>query len=314
MRPATKIDVSYNAIFYSAFKALVVFELLMESPKTFKQIYEALSKISYIKSNISKDTLRVYINSFRQAGCNVERILTKGNHREYAFFIPDNPFRPCISEKQTDCFFDIYDILMYNLPFKDFLQTELLVQKLDEELKSPYFHEVFEVHSILKEHNWALITELEECCQAKSLITVLYKSPNSGKKEIKIHTNKMFFQSYKLYLKGFGLEYKEETIFPVERILEIRDVTDGRDIKIPENSFDIIFELYDSSIPLLENEKTLEEANGIKRVSHRTTNKILSIQRFLQLSNKCKLLEPKNFVNDFVDILKSAKEAYSYGQ
>ena len=118
-------EVSYNAIFYSAFKALVVFNLLLDSPKTLDQISDFLSNLPHIKSKLSKDSLRVYINTFKKAGCTVEKKLTKAKRREYAYFIPENPFRPTINKIQAKKLFEIYEFIMYNLPFEELLNTDL---------------------------------------------------------------------------------------------------------------------------------------------------------------------------------------------
>lgn len=307
-------EMSYNAIFLSAFKTFIVFKLLLESPKTLEQISEILNEIPYIKSNLSKDTLRVYINTFRNAGCYVEKTLTKEKHREYAYFIPDNPFKPKISVNQAKRLFDIYDMILYNAPFRDILNLEMLINKFNNCFQDETFQNLYEEHSILKEFDIDLLNQLEQCCEEKSLVTVLYNSPRSGFKEIPIIAHQMKIQNYKLYLEGFGLEYKQEAIFLLNRIEKITNIVPSEDIKLPEECFfDIIFELYDSNIPLEDCEELLYENNGIRTIKHRTSNKVLTTQRFLQLANSCKILEPDDYKKEFIAQLKAMKEVYNYG-
>lgn len=308
-------EVSYNAIFYSAFKALIVFDLLLNSPKTLDQISDVLSKLPYFKSKISKDTLRVYINTFRNAGCNVEKKLTGEKRREYAYFIPENPFRLAINEQQARKLFEIYEFIMYNLPFEDLLNADLLLRRLNEILKNDSFFELYEQHSLLKNFELGLLTELEQCCKENALVTVLYNSPRSGFKEIPIIAYRMKVQNYKLYLEGFGMEYKTEGIFLMDRIIKITNVIPGEEVEMPmENFFDIIFELYDPRAELEECEEVISEQNGVRTVKHRTSNKVLTTHRFLQLADSCKILEPTEFKNEFIATLKSTREVYLYGE
>ncbi|MCM1010514.1 MAG: hypothetical protein NC390_06530 [Fusobacterium sp.] len=304
-------EVRYNVIFHSAFKALIVFQLLMESPKTLDQLCEALKKTPYIKPTISKDTLRVYINSFKVAGCNVVKKLTKEKRREYAYFIEDNPFRPIISEAQTKKLFEIYDIIMYNMTFEELLNVDLLFQKFNHCLKNEYFAELYEKHSLLKEMDFEMLRTLEQCCKENSLVTVLYNSPRSGLKEIPIVAHKMKVQNYKLYIEGFGLEYKEEAIFLVNRIAKITNIVPSEEVNLPQdNAINVICEFYDTQTPLEDNETVVDTDTRIRTVIHKTTNKLLSIQRFLQLADSCKILEPVEFREEFINALKSAKGNY----
>lgn len=308
-------EVSYNAIFHSAFKALIVFQLLMESPKTLDQLCEALKKSPYIKTTISKDTLRVYINSFKIAGCNVVKKLTKEKRREYAYFIEDNPFRPAISQIQAQKLFDIYDIIMYNMPFEDLLNTDLLFRKFKECFKNDYFEKLYAQNSIIKDMDFELLRTLEQCCKENSLVTVLYKSPRSGFKEISIIAHKMKFQNYKLYLEGFGMEYKEEAIFLINRIEKITNIIPAEQISMPEDIYiNVLCEFYDPQITLLECETLLDEAPNYRKISHKTTNKLLSIQRFLQLADSCKIMGPLDFRQEFITVLKAAQGIYEDGK
>lgn len=308
-------DISYNAIFLSAFKALLVFELLIESPKTLDELRNKISALPFIKSEISKDTLRVYMYTFENFGCKIERTLCKGARRKYNYFIPENPFMPNISNEQTQRFFEIYDMIMYNLPFESLFLIDLLAQKIDTCCSNEAFHSAYKNRSIMVNFDKDLIKELIRCCEENALVTVLYNSPRSGEKEISIIAHKMKIQNYKLYLEGFGMEYKQEAIFLVNRIIKITNVVPGESIELSdENFFDITFELYDSNIELLPCEQLISEKKGIRVVKHKTSNKVLSTHRFLQLEDSAKILAPEDYKAEFIAKLKSVKEVYLYGQ
>lgn len=307
-------NLSYNSIFQSAFKALIVFELILESPKTLKEISDYLNKLPYLKNKVSIDSIRTYINSFKTAGCNVERKINKGQKREYTYHIASSPFCPTISDSLAKHLFDIYDIVMYNLPFPDLLRVDRFLKKFVEESKSAFFAELYEKHSCIKNFNDDLLKELQNCCEENSLVTVLYESPRSGKKEIDIIAHNMKIQNYKLYLEGFGMEYKQEAIFLVSRISKITNIVPSENIELPkENFFDITFELYNPEVELLAQEELIAEKSGVRIVKHTSSNKVLTMHRFLQLEESAKILSPKDFRAEFIKMLRATREVYANG-
>ncbi len=308
-------QIRYNAIFHSVFKALLVFEMLLEGPITLDEIQRKLSEYKNFKSDISKDSIRVYINSFKSVGCTVKRQLTKEKRRQYVHFIPDNPFRPSISATQIDQFFNIYDIIMYNETFENFLQFHQLTKTLDECFKNDDFHEKFLKHSLIENLDFQLLKDLNKCCQNKELVTVLYSSPRSKEKEIPIIAHNMVFQNYKLYLAGFGKEYNQDAIFLTDRIIKItnREPVDDKESN-PNNKFEIVFELYNPSTELLENEEIISQTETTRTVLHKTTNKILSTQRFMQLASTCKIISPQEYKEFFISHLKSTAKVYTNGK
>ena len=302
-----------NAILLSALKGLLIFEKLLESPKTIEQIQNYLSTFSLFKSKASADSIRVYLNSLKKAGCQIERKLTKEKRRQYCYFIPTSPFSIHVSELQTQHFFNIYDSIMYNEDFETFLNVDALAKTINSYLNCTNFHNAFEKHSLIKNFDIELLKELNQCCINKNLITVLYNSPQSGIKEIPIIAQQMKFENYKLYLQGFGKEYNQEALFLVDRIVKINNIVQSTETDFPiADDIEILLELYDSDISLNDNEEILSQNENIRYVKHKTNNKILSTQRFLQLGASCKIIEPQDYKNHFVSTLKNMKEIYAH--
>lgn len=306
----TAKEISYNAIFFSVFKALIVFEFLLEAPRTLDEIQEHLASLPYIKSTPSKDSLRVYINTFREHGCEVIKKLTQKKHRQYHYFIPENPFHPAINQKQANRYFEIYDILLYNLPFSEVISLEILTRKLNKNFKNEFFTELYESHSLLQDFDIGLLKELEKCCINQDIVTVQYNSPRSGIKPIKIQAKKIIIQNYKVYLSGFGFEYNQDNIFLIERIVEIVNVEPCENITTDKNNINIIYELYDPTVELHENEVLIDQDNFKRIITHKTNNLVLSNHRFLQLADTCKIIAPQHYKEDFIMLLRNALEGY----
>ena len=69
--------VTYNLMSFTAFKAMLIFSILMDGPKTYEEIKEIFLSQKYLNETLSIDTLRVYINSLERMGCEIVR-RTKG--------------------------------------------------------------------------------------------------------------------------------------------------------------------------------------------------------------------------------------------
>ena len=82
--------VTYNLMSFTAFKALVLFAELAQSPKSYKEICDIFYNHPYLREQISIDTLRVYINSLKRLGCEVKRV--KGEDKESRYVITKHPF------------------------------------------------------------------------------------------------------------------------------------------------------------------------------------------------------------------------------
>ena len=81
---------NYNSIVFSVYRSLVIFNLLSSAPHTMDEIKEVLNTIPFFKTDITVDTLRVYMNSLISSGCVIEKTLTRNKRREYTYYIKEN--------------------------------------------------------------------------------------------------------------------------------------------------------------------------------------------------------------------------------
>ena len=111
------------------------------------------------------------------------------------------------------------------------------------------------------------------------------------------------------------MEYKEEAIFLLNRIERITNIVPAEEVDMPpDNNILVECEFYDPLTPLNDNETVLSTENSTRKIIHKTNNKLLSIQRFLQLADTCKILGPVEFREEFISALKSAKGIYEDGE
>ena len=86
---------------------------------------------------------------------------------------------------------------------------------------------------------------------------------------------------------------------------------------IPENlqKIKIKYQLFcnPESIDLEDYEKIIEKANNKIIIEMNTSNEFLAKQRILEFGPKCKILEPEDFKEKFVNLLKDMKAGYYCG-
>ena len=83
--------VTYNLMSFTAFKALVLFSELVKSPKSYREICDIFYNHPYLREQISIDTFRVYMNSLKRFGCEVNRV--KGDDKESRYYISSHPLK-----------------------------------------------------------------------------------------------------------------------------------------------------------------------------------------------------------------------------
>lgn len=303
--------VTYNLMSFTSFKSLLIFSLLTEGPKSFDEIIYHVNNNKILPEKISKDTVRVYINSLKIVGCNIKRI--KDKNRVSKYVISEHPFELKLSEDQIKSIYKVYKILVKNMDIQDLLYMDNLFNKIGKYIKNENFINTFKSLSPLKNTDTKLLQELLECCKNKYQILVEYKSPNSNIKDIEIITDKIDFRNNKLYLLGFGLEYKENGIFPISRIKKIKEVKTSQN-NHALNKTKVIYEIDNSnrSFELKENEAIINKNDNIYTVEANVTNMFLFRQRLLEFGPSCKILEPEHFKQEFVELLKNMKEGYYY--
>ena len=264
--------VTYNLMSFTAFKALLIFSMLAEGPKSYEEISNAMANNQYIREKISIDTMRVYINSLKRIGCEIKR--TKAEDKISKYHITSYPFELKIKEEQIQSIIKIYKNIAKSLDIKDILCMDSLFEKISRQTKNESFIQNLRGNSILKDINIELAKQLVEYCDSKKLVTITYKSPNSGEKDIEIVADNIEINNGKVYLFGYGLEYKQTTGFLVNRIKSIKDVKElPENTKIPSNT-KVIYKINSPNTEIIPEkyEQIISKANNIYTIEANTNN------------------------------------------
>lgn len=304
--------VTYNLMSFTGFKSLLVFSLLLESPKSYLEIKEYFEKHELIKEAISIDTLRVYLTSLRMAGCEIIRAKKSEGSR---YRMVSHPFEVSLSSEQIKSLSKVYKALSKNIELIELMKLEKFLYELSDRLHNKDLKLTIKNASSLNGINLDLLEELLACSKKKQQIEILYNSPRSGLKTIEVITDKVEFNNNKLYLYGTGLEYKQYTYFPISRIEKIVDVklrkADVDDVEEITAGYEITTKL--NELKLKENEKITEIKENSVIVEMTSSNPFIIKQRVLSLGYACKVLYPQSFRDDIIQTLKSMKEGYFLG-
>ena len=302
--------VTYNLMSFTGYKALVLFSLLADGPKSYREICDYFLNHPYLRESISIDTLRVYINSLKRVGCEVKRI--RGEDKESRYVILSHPFELKITQEQIQSIIKVYKSIVKRMDVQELLDMDNLFEKIGKFAKNPQFTSDIKKISMLRDINKEILRDLLDCCDKKEQIVISYNSPNTGEKDIEIIADKIEISNGKIYLYGIGFEYKQYGSFLVSRINQIKEIKLEKTIPDELQVIRVIYEIErePDKIELNENEKIIGQNKNKTVIEVVTSNEFLLRQRLLEYGPLCKIIHPDEFKDKFVELLKDMKAGY----
>ena len=301
--------VTQNLMSFSGFKGMYIFSLLLDGPKTYNDIKNAIESHEYLRETISIDTIRIYFNSLKKLGCVIKRI--NKNHKAY-YYIESHPFELNISEEQVNSIVKIYKAISKSIDFSDYVALTKFFEKISKYITNENLKTKLINLSPLSNIDLKLIEDLKRCVENNNEITILYNSPNSGHKNIVIISDKLHINNGKLYFAGYNSEYENYSDFLVSRIIKIVSINLNKPkLIIPD--YVVVYEckkIDNTPFELVEGEKIIEETNDKIIIEYTSKNKFLITQRILSHTTNCKIVSPQSFKEEIVSCLKQAKEGY----
>lgn len=300
--------VNCNLMSLTGYRTLVIFNLLMESPKSNDEINEYFFNHQYIKEKFSNDTLRIYINSLRQIGCEITRA-NKSNKQKYELI--SHPFTYDIPQNHINAIEKLYKNMYEKIDIREVIAIENLFEKLSSYTKNNTPKDSLKNISVLKTINKTILEDLIVHCKNKNQITFLYNSPKSNAKKIEIIADTLSFKSGKLYIFGHNLTHNEYSYFSVDRIIEVCSIKFQKE-KTDFPTIKIIYELKNKNgeyIPEID-EKIIKKANDSLTIEVNSKNEFNLIQRILHMANDCKVIYPENFKIKLLNKLKAMEASY----
>lgn len=301
--------VTYNLMSFTAFKSMIIFSLLLDSPKSYKEIQEYLKNHEYIKEQLSVDALRIYFNSLKQIGCNINKIYEEGVVK---YSITSHPFQLQLNDKQVKDIIKVYRAISKSIEVSDLISLQNFFNKISKYVQNEDLKLKLKNISPLSNIDFKLVNNLLNYAENNTELTIYYNSPISGKKNITILTDKVCVDEGKLYLYGVSSEYKNYSKFLVSRIIKIVSVNlANKSLTSPEFVVGYNYAKNDiDDFELLPNEKVISEDENNLKIEIISKNKLEIVQRILFLSPNCKVLYPTEFKSEIISVLRKMKEGY----
>lgn len=301
--------ITYNLMSFTAFKSILLFSLLVDGPKSYKEMQEFMGNHEYLNESISIDTLRVYLNSLKAIGCNITRKTINGTTK---YSIDSHPLILKFDEKQIKSIIKIYKAISKNIEVRDLIALQNFFSKIADYVDNKELKEKLQNISPISNIDFQLVLDLLKHAQNNNEISVYYNSENTGKKNITILVDKIYITNNKLYISGINSEYNTYSSFLVNKIIKINSVNlKEKTLTTPELTVGYQYSKDDNEIfELLENEKIIEEKNNILTIEITSKNKFEITQRIMSHSMKCKVLYPQDYKEHIISTLKRMKEGY----
>jgi len=301
--------ITYNLMSFTAFKTLLIFSMLLESPKSYQDIIDYFETHDFLNEKVSVDTVRVYINSLRRAGC----VITKTKRAEGSkFVLVSHPFEMTVSPEQIKTISKVYKTIAKTSDIADMILLEKFLRKISDNVKNGDLKELLYKISVFSGIDLKLLEELFRCCRNKLQIVLNYNSPRAGATDLELICEKLGFENGKLYLYGTSIDFNQAVYFQVARIIGINEIklhkSSHLNIKELTVKYKIKTEL--GGIQLKDFEKiTGQNADSII-VEAVSSNKFMLKQRILSFGSACTLLEPDDFRQEIIDTLKKMRAEY----
>jgi len=301
--------VTYNLMSFTAFKTLLIFSLLIEAPRSYQNIIDYFENHDFINEKIAIDTIRVYINSLKRAGC----VITKTKRSEGSkFVLESHPFELTMTDDQIKTLTKVYKMISKTLDISELILLEKFLQKLVINIKNEKFAEAITRVSVLSGLDLNLLEELSSHCRKSNQIVLSYNSPRSNKTKVELICEKLGLENGKVYLYGTNVEHKQSSYFPVSRIIGVDEIKLQKNTDLKLEDITIKYEITTNlpELQLKSFEKLLSTDKNKTIIEATYSNKFVLTQRILSFGSNCKVLEPKSFVNEIVETLKQMRAGY----
>ena len=207
----------------TAYRILLLFKWLIEKPLTFADLSKRFSEEPLVGKKISQDTLRLYLNTLKELGCDITRPSARN---DYTYRITYHPFSYYLITTDLQVLKETFSCINKQLGF---WETVLLCQWLQkifqnasnsdrDELARQFFEETRLIDYDTIRH---LVDRLQAYCEEQQLVYVHYVSPVHERIGFHFLPNKLFQWEGAFYLLGQNEEKEKNCMLRVDKISEV---------------------------------------------------------------------------------------------
>src|SRR5574344_2259258 len=138
--------VDCNVMSLTGFRTLILLRELLKGPMSNEEINQCFLNNEYIKETFSADTLRLYINSLRDVGCEISKAGKSTNNK---YVLTSHPFTMGITKSQLSSVLKVYCNIYDKIVINDVILLKNIFEKISK-IVPPDFSELILNSSLLK--------------------------------------------------------------------------------------------------------------------------------------------------------------------
>lgn len=302
-----KEDLCQNSL--TGIRSLALLGLLIKAPRTLTEIRNAFLEYNIMEDSNSDDMLRIDINTLRKIGCTISRADHRTNNK---FVLRDHPFKLDISKEEVSVIKRAFNKIKENADLSVLILYDNLLKKIAPHVANQEVQEALLDITPLKKYSSDILDVLKTACDKKEVVKFIYRTPAPGvETEKEIYADCIKLQNDKLYIYGVDKSSDKPIYLNIKRILKV--ISAGKsDENHTADPVVVRFKLKEFGIMGLFDNEEIESgdvANGfvIKGQYH---NSFYAVQRILSFGSKCIVIEPEDFKEKIIEVLKKMKEVY----
>lgn len=293
----------------TGYRTLLILISLLKEGKTIDELVQILKNDNITSKSVSKDTVRLTINTLKSAGC---VILRPSKSNGYKYELMEHPYSLNISKFDFDSLILIRDRISNELSWKKVLDLNNLFSKIIALTSNNSYIEICENEKLLNNVNLKILSELSKPNLKGKKIKVKYLSPKNGEEDIDIIIQKIIYEHKKLYLSGYIFKYNKVSLLNIERIKKILAIDISERINI-NDYYEVEYELFGNSYNQYEPasyEEIIKKNKNSIIIRAKVLNEFCFIQRLFLFGSDFKIISPSFFKEKLIDKILQIQKGY----
>lgn len=296
----------------TGYRILLILRLLMQQCRSIDELVEILQNNSMTNKSSSKDTIRVALNTLKNAGCEISRPNKINN---YKYELISHPFTFKLSDKELKTLIRLREKMVQEMELADiFALNEAYEKVISLTFNDEQILEIQE-SKLLSNVNKIVLKEISNPKIINKKIKIIYDSPEFGEEEIDVVPQKITFENNNLYLWCYSFKYQMNSLLSIARIKRIISIDISKTIETT-SIYDVVYTITGNSIKTFEKkefEEILEKTeNSVKVLAH-VENEFYFIQRLFLFGSDFKIISPSFFKEKLINKIKLIQKGYNNG-
>lgn len=293
----------------TGYRILLILRSLMQKGQSIEELIEILQKNSFTNKCVSKDTIRLAINTLKKAGCQITRPCRANN---YEYQLISHPFTFNLNDKELKTLIRLRNKMAEEMDWESIFDLNEVYKKIVSlTFNKEQIHKIEESKPLLN-INKEIIKAISNPQIIGKKIKIIYDSPEFKEEELDIIPQKITFENGNIYLWCYSFKYRINSLLNIERIKKLISIDISKTIETT-SIYDVTYTITGNSIKTFEPkefEEVLERTEKFIKVLAHVENEFYFIQRILLLGSDFKIVSPNFFKEKLINKIKLIQKGY----